>query len=138
MGITDTAEVPFGGECAGVVTAVGAKVSHLAVGDAVIAAQALGSLSTHVIVPAAFVVAKPAALSYEEAATIPTAFLTAYYGLHHQAQLKAGERVLIHAAAGGVGQAAVQVAQWLGAEVWGTASEPKWSVLQAMGVEPGV
>ncbi|PSR19689.1 beta-ketoacyl synthase [filamentous cyanobacterium CCP3] len=134
MGVTDTAEVPFGGECAGVITAVGVNVQHLAVGDEVIAAQALGSLSSHVVVSGAFVIPKPAALSYEAAATIPTAFLTAYHALHHQAQLKSGERILIHAAAGGVGQAAVQVAQWLGAEVWGTASEPKWPVLKDMGV----
>lgn len=134
MGVTDTAEVPFGGECAGVVTAVGANVQHLAIGDEVIAAQALGSLSSHVVVSAAFVIPKPAALSYEAAATIPTAFLTAYHALYHRAQLQSGERILVHAAAGGVGQAAVQVAQWLGAEVWGTASEPKWSVLKDMGV----
>jgi myxalamid-type polyketide synthase MxaB len=134
MGVIDTTEVPFGGECAGIVTAVGDHVRHLAVGDEVIAAQAIGSLSSHVVVPAAFVVPKPATLSYEAAATIPTAFLTAYYGLYHQAQLQAGERVLVHAAAGGVGQAAVQISQWLGAEVWGTASEPKWPVLKQMGV----
>lgn len=134
LGVTDTADVPFGGESAGVVTAIGADVEHLQVGDSVIAAQALGSLSSHVIVPATFVVPKPAALSYEAAATIPTAFLTAYHALHHQAQLQSGERVLIHSAAGGVGQAAVQLGQWLGADVWGTASEPKWSVLKEMGV----
>ncbi len=134
LGVTDTAEVPFGGESAGVVTAVGADVEHLNVGDSVIAAQALGSLSSHVIVPAPFVVPKPAELSYEEAATIPTAFLTAYYALHHEAQLQRGERVLIHSAAGGVGQAAVQLGQWMGADVWGTASEPKWSILKEMGV----
>lgn len=134
MGVTDTADVPFGGECAGIVTALGSNVQHLAIGDEVIAAQALGSLSSHVIVPAVFVVPKPAGLSYEAAATIPTAFLTAYHALHHQAQLQSGERVLVHAAAGGVGQAAVQISQWLGAEVWGTASEPKWPVLTEKGV----
>ncbi|PSR19688.1 beta-ketoacyl synthase [filamentous cyanobacterium CCP3] len=134
MGVTDTADLPFGGECSGVVTAVGADVSHLTVGDAVIATQTIGSLSSHVIVPAPFVVLKPAALSFEAAAAIPTAFLTAYYGLHHQAKLRAGERILIHSAAGGVGQAAVQIAQWLGAEVWGTASPSKWSKLEAAGV----
>jgi acyl transferase domain-containing protein/acyl carrier protein len=134
MGITSTDDLPFGGECAGVITAIGAQVTHLKVGDEVIAAQALGSLSSHVTLPAAFVVRKPKDLSFEAAATIPTAFLTAYYGLHHQAQLKAGERVLIHAAAGGVGQAAVQVAHHLGATVFGTASPTKWQHLQQMGV----
>lgn len=135
MGVTDAAELPFGGECSGMVTAVGSEVSHLAVGDAVIATQTIGSLSSHVVVSAAFVVPKPASLDYEAAAAIPTAFLTAYYGLHHQAQLQSGERVLIHSAAGGVGQAAVQLAQWRGAEVWGTASPGKWDRIKATGVE---
>jgi len=134
MGIKDTSDLPFGGECAGVITAVGDQVSHLQVGDAVIAAQTIGSLASHVIVPAAFVVPKPTSLSFEAAATIPTTFLTAFYGLHHLAQLKAGERVLIHAASGGVGQAAVQIAKNLGAEVWGSASEPKWETLKSQGV----
>ncbi|PSR19687.1 beta-ketoacyl synthase [filamentous cyanobacterium CCP3] len=134
MGITDTADLPFGGECAGIITAVGDQVDHLQVGDAVIAAQTIGSLASHVVVPAAFVVKKPAAISFEAAATIPTTFLTAFYGLHHLAQLKAGERILIHAASGGVGQAAVQIAQSLGAEVWGSASEPKWATLKDQGL----
>ncbi|MEO1399840.1 MAG: type I polyketide synthase [Cyanobacteria bacterium J06635_1] len=135
MGITDTQDVPFGGECAGIVSAVGEGVGHVQVGDAVIAAQAIGSLSSFVTLLADFVVPKPDTLSFEQAATLPTAFLTAYYALHERAQLKKDERVLIHSAAGGVGQAAVQVAQWLGAEVWGTASQPKWSALKEMGVE---
>ncbi|MEM8804481.1 MAG: SDR family NAD(P)-dependent oxidoreductase [Cyanobacteria bacterium P01_G01_bin.38] len=134
MGITDTKDLPFGGECAGIVAAVGEGVTDLQVGDAVIATQTIGSLSSFVNVPADFVVPKPASLSFDEAATIPTAFLTAYYALHERAQLKAGEKVLIHSAAGGVGQAAVQIAQWLGADVWGTASQPKWEVLREMGV----
>jgi len=134
MGITDTADLPFGGECSGIVTAVGADVSHLSVGDAVIATQTIGSLSSHVVVPASFVVPKPASLSYEAAAAIPTAFLTAYYGLRHRANLQSRERVLIHSAAGGVGQAAVQISRWLGAEVWGTASPGKWSKLRETGV----
>ncbi|NEQ43492.1 MAG: type I polyketide synthase [Leptolyngbya sp. SIOISBB] len=135
MGVTEASELPFGGECSGVVTAVGANVGHIAAGDAVMAAQTIGSLSSHAIVPGAFVVKKPETLSYDEAATVPTAFLTAYYGLHYRAQLRAGERVLIHSAAGGVGQAAVRVAQWLGATVLGTASQGKWQRLQDAGVE---
>lgn len=134
MGITDTSALPFGGECAGVVTAVGTQVSHLQVGDEVIAAQTIGSLASHVVVPAAFVIPKPATLSFEAAATIPTTFLTAYYGLQHLAKLQPGERVLIHAASGGVGQAAVQIAKSLGADVWGSASTPKWTTLKAQGL----
>jgi myxalamid-type polyketide synthase MxaB len=135
MGIHSSEELPFGGECSGVVVALGDQVQHLQVGDAVIAAQTIGSLSSYVNVPADFVVRKPEKLSFEAAATIPTAFLTAYYGLVEQAKLQAGERVLIHAAAGGVGQAAVQIAHQLGATVWATASPAKWAHLQRMGVE---
>jgi acyl transferase domain-containing protein/acyl carrier protein len=134
LGITDVNDLPFGGECAGVVVAVGEQVSHLKVGDAVIATQAIGSLSSFVTVASEFVVLKPEKLSFEAAATIPTAFLTAHYGLHHQAHLKSGDRVLIHAAAGGVGQAAVQLAQQAGATVFATASPSKWPTLETAGV----
>ncbi len=135
MGFSSPSEVPFGGECAGVVTAVGADVKHLQVGDEVIAAQAVGSLRQYVTVSADFVVVKPAAMSFAEAATVPTTFLTAYYGLVNCAGLKAGDRVLIHSAAGGVGQAAVQIAQQIGAEVFATASPPKWDFLRSMGIQ---
>jgi myxalamid-type polyketide synthase MxaB len=135
MGVADAAEIPFGWECAGIVSAVGAGVASVRVGDAVVAVAAVGSLGQFVTVPAAFVIAKPQVLSFAEATTIPTAFLTAYYGLHHLAKLKPGERVLIHAAAGGVGLAAVQLAQQAGAEVFATASPGKWEFLKSIGVE---
>ncbi len=135
MGIKSAAEVPFGGECAGVITAIGEGVTDLQVGDEVIAAQTLGSFASYVNVPADFVAAKPQTLSFAEAATLPVTFLTAYYGLVKCAQLQPGERVLVHAAAGGVGQAAVQIAQWIGAEVMGTASPGKWELLRSQGVE---
>ena len=134
MGFSTAMEVPFGGECAGVVTAVGADVQNLRVGDEVIAAQAVGSLRQFVNVAADFVVKKPQTMTFAEAATVPTTFLTAYYGLVHCAQLKAGDRILIHAAAGGVGQAAVQIAQHIGAEIFATASPPKWSFLRSLGI----
>jgi acyl transferase domain-containing protein/NADP-dependent 3-hydroxy acid dehydrogenase YdfG/acyl carrier protein len=135
LGITDVNDLPFGGECAGIVVAVGAQVSHLKVGDAVLATHAIGSLSSYVTVASEFVALKPENLSFEAAATVPTAFLTAHYGLQHKANLQAGDRVLIHAAAGGVGQAAVQLAQQAGATVLATASPSKWPTLQAAGVE---
>ena len=135
MGFADSTEVPFGGECAGIVVAVGQGVTNFQVGDEVIAAQAVGSLRSHVIVNAKFAIAKPDHLNYAEAATIPTTFLTAYYGLHHLAKIKPGDKILIHAAAGGVGQAAVQIAQQVGAEVYATASEGKWDFLKASGIE---
>ncbi|QSJ15493.1 type I polyketide synthase [Nostoc sp. UHCC 0702] len=134
LGIKSAADLPFGGECAGIVVAVGENVTEFQVGDQVIAAQAIGSFSSYVIVPTDFVAKIPAGLSFEQAATIPTTFLTAHYGLHHLAQIKPGDRVLIHAAAGGVGQAAIQIAQRAGAEIFATASPGKWDFLKAMGV----
>lgn len=135
LGISSATEIPFGGECAGKIVAVGEKVSHFKVGDEVIAAMAVGSLSSFVTVNAAFVATKPVNMTFEEAATLPIAFLTAYYGLHHQAKIQAGDRVLIHAAAGGVGQAAVQLAQQVKAEIFATASGSKSQFLKSIGVE---
>jgi 8-amino-7-oxononanoate synthase len=135
MGLSNAADVPFGGECAGRVVAIGEGVEGLQIGDEVIAANAIASMANFVTVPAQCVIRKPAHLSAVEAATISTAFLTAYYGLHHLAGMKAGDHVLIHAAAGGVGQAAVQLAQRAGAQVFATASPGKWEFLNEMGVK---
>jgi len=135
MGFADATQVPFGGECAGRVVAVGEGVTGLQVGDRVIAAQAVGSLRQYITVDARFVVPLPERLNFAEAATVPTTFLTAYYGLCQLAQLKEGDRVLIHAAAGGVGLAAVQLAQQAGATIFATASPGKWDYLRSLGVE---
>ena len=125
---------PLGLECAGEVVAVGQEVQGLAPGAAVVAI-ASGCFSEYVTVAAALVVPMPKSLSFEEAATIPVAFLTAYYTLHYLAHIKPGDRVLIHAAAGGVGQAAVQLAQQAGAEVFATASPGKWEYLKSLGIK---
>jgi 8-amino-7-oxononanoate synthase len=135
MGFDEAAEIPFGGECAGKIVAIGEGVTDLQIGDEVIAACALGSLASFVTVNAQFVVIKPKNLSFIEAATIPTTFLTAYYGLVDRAKIKRDDRILIHSAAGGVGQAAVQISQWYGAEVLATASKGKWEFLQSLGIE---
>ena len=135
MGFKDASDIPFGGECAGKIVAVGETVKGLQIGDEVIAAFALGSLASFVTVKSSFVVPKPQELSFAEAATIPSTFLTAYYGLYYLAKIKAGDHILIHAAAGGVGQAAVQIAQNIGAEVFATASLPKWDYLRGMGIQ---
>ncbi|MBL1083714.1 amino acid adenylation domain-containing protein [Streptomyces actinomycinicus] len=128
-------EIPaFGLEFAGVVTEVGGSVDQVKVGDAVLG-LARGSFASEVVTDARQVVRMPEHLSFEEAATIPMTFLTAWYGLHELGALQAGERVLIHAAAGGVGMAAVQLAQLHGAEVYGTASEPKWPALRELGLD---
>ncbi len=134
LGTYPSGPMPLGLESAGRVVAVGEGVRGLAVGDEVMA-MAFRSLGRFVTAKADLVVQKPSGLSDEQAATTPLAFLTAYYALYHLAKLKKGERVLIHAAAGGVGMAAVELAQRLGAEVFATASSAdKHRLLKEMGV----
>lgn len=136
LGITDPREVGLGLECAGVVTAVGEGVDGLTVGDRVMGLIVdQGTMATHLTVSAEQLTLIPDALTDVEAATLPVTFLTAWYGLVVLAQLQAGERVLIHAASGGVGQAAVQVAHAIGADVIGTASPHKWGFLREQGVQ---
>ncbi|MEY2933626.1 MAG: hypothetical protein RL033_4375, partial [Pseudomonadota bacterium] len=125
---------PLGGECSGIVSAVGSAVTGLQPGDAVMA-LAPGAFRRFVTLDARLVAAVPRGLTLEQAATIPAVFLTAWHALHDLAQLQPGERILVHAAAGGVGMAAVQLARWIGAEVFATASEPKWEAVRALGVK---
>src|SRR5690606_23047674 len=127
MGLNLT-EFPLGFDCAGIVRKVGAAVTGFKPGDAVVAG-AYHALSTHVVAHQGWVRKKPAHLSFEQAAAIPTVFMTAWHALAVLAQVKPGDKVLIHAAAGGVGQAALQVALNLGAEVYATASPGKWAYL---------
>jgi acyl transferase domain-containing protein/NADPH:quinone reductase-like Zn-dependent oxidoreductase/NAD(P)-dependent dehydrogenase (short-subunit alcohol dehydrogenase family)/acyl carrier protein len=126
---------PLGIECAGVISAVGDGVDGLHPGDEVVA---IGhdTLATHALADARLVAPKPVSLGFEEAATIPVAFLTAAYALEHLAHLAEGERVLIHAAAGGVGLAAIQLARLAGAEIFATAGSPeKREYLNSLGIE---
>ena len=135
LGMYPGADVPLGAECAGVVTEIGAAVTEFRVGDRVIG-FAPASLATEAIVPAAFLAPLPEGMNAENAAGLPVAFLTAYYGLQRLARLRRGERVLIHAAAGGVGLAAVQLVQRQGGEVFATAGSPaKRELLRKMGVQ---
>jgi acyl transferase domain-containing protein/acyl carrier protein len=124
----------LGQECAGRIMAVGPGVTAFEVGQEVVALASM-SFSTFVIADQRLVAPKPAHLTFAEAATIPVAFLTAYYALHHVARLMPGERILIHAATGGVGLAAIQLAQRCGAEIFATAGSPeKRAFLKALGV----
>ncbi len=127
-----TREQELGGECAGTVVAVGERVDNLRLGDPVVA-LAWGSLATHVCVHADRVARLPAGISDIEAATIPIAYGTAQLALFDVAGLRSGERVLIHAAAGGTGLAAVALARAAGASVFATASRAKWDVVRAAG-----
>ncbi|MFC5289058.1 beta-ketoacyl synthase N-terminal-like domain-containing protein [Actinokineospora guangxiensis] len=124
---------PLGFECAGTVIASG-PTADFSPGDEVIVNHT-GLMRRRVTVPSSAAVAKPSRLSWTEAAGQASAYVTAHYALHALAGMKAGDRVLIHAAAGGVGQAAVQLAKAVGATVHATASPHKWPVLRAQGVE---
>jgi acyl transferase domain-containing protein/D-arabinose 1-dehydrogenase-like Zn-dependent alcohol dehydrogenase/acyl carrier protein len=125
----------IGNEGAGVVLEVGSEVEGLKVGDDVMGLF-LGSFGPVAVTDGRLLVKVPAGWSHPRAASIPLAFLTAYYGLVDLADLRRGERVLVHAAAGGVGMAAVQIAHHLGAEVWATASPAKWPALGRLGCAP--
>ncbi|MBD8529964.1 MULTISPECIES: type I polyketide synthase [unclassified Massilia] len=127
------ANFDFGMEGAGRIKRVGPGVTHLKKGDDVIVWHN-GCLSSDFVVNVDKVIRKPAALSYAEAACLPTVFMTAYHALYNIAGIKRGDKVLIHAAAGGVGQVAIQIARAVGAEVFATASQGKWEHLRAQGV----
>ncbi|HKY63100.1 MAG TPA: medium chain dehydrogenase/reductase family protein [bacterium] len=103
-------------------------------GDRAGAITRFGGYSDTVVVPEDFAFPLPAKLSFEEAAAIPVNYLTAWLMLIHQGNLQKGDKVLVHAAAGGVGQAALQICLWRGAEVFGTASSSKHPRLQELGV----
>jgi NADPH:quinone reductase-like Zn-dependent oxidoreductase len=124
----------LGGECAGTVLAVGAGVEHVRPGAPVLAVAA-GSFASHVIARAELVRQRPEGVTAEEGASFPIAYVTAAVCLDGVAKLRPGERILIHAAAGGVGLAAVRVAQRAGAVVLATAGSPwKRSLLRSIGV----
>jgi mycoketide-CoA synthase len=129
-----THDALLGGEGAGVVVEVGPGVTEFAVGDSVYGFFPDGS-GTVVPGDIRLLQPKPADWSYAEAAAISAVFTTAYMAFIHLADVKPGQRVLVHAAAGGVGMAAVQLAGHLGLEVFGTASRGKWDTLRAMGFD---
>ncbi|MFJ4616494.1 SDR family NAD(P)-dependent oxidoreductase [Streptomyces griseus] len=124
----------LGDEAAGVVLETGPGVTHLAPGDRVLGIVPR-AFATRTVADARMVVRVPEAWSYETAASVPLVFLTAWMGLVELAGVRAGDAVLVHAGAGGVGMAAVQVARHLGAEVFATASEGKWGALRELGLD---
>ncbi|MFC0601447.1 SDR family NAD(P)-dependent oxidoreductase, partial [Streptomyces palmae] len=131
LGMVD--QETMGGEAAGVVLEVGPGVTGFAPGDRVMG-MVPGAFGPVIVVDQRLVFPLPRDWSFTEGATVPIAFLTAYYGLVDLAGLRPGESVLIHAATGGVGIAAVQLARELGAEVYVTAGPAKWDTLRAMGI----
>ncbi|WP_456303123.1 SDR family NAD(P)-dependent oxidoreductase, partial [Streptomyces mirabilis] len=127
-------EASVGIEGAGVVTEIGPGVTGLRPGDRVMGMMP-GAFGSVAVTDHRLVVPIPDSWSFEDAASVPIAFGTAFHSLVNLARLRPGESLLVHAAAGGVGMAAVQLARHLGAEVFGTASEGKWDALRAAGLD---
>ncbi|HEV7979238.1 MAG TPA: SDR family NAD(P)-dependent oxidoreductase [Amycolatopsis sp.] len=123
----------MGAEATGVVTEIGPEVTSLKPGDRVLG-MIDGGFGPVAAVDERYVGLVPDGWSDEQAASVALVFLTAYHAFVDLAELRAGETVLIHAGAGGVGMAAIQLAKHLGAEVFATASEGKWDELRALGV----
>ena len=127
-----------GYEVAGTVEAVGDGVDPNRVGERVLAGTRFGGYAEILNVAADDSVALPDALSFEQGAAVPVNYATAWAALHGYGSLRAGERVLVHAAAGGVGIAAIQFAKAAGAEVHGTASPGKHAKLAELGVDRAI
>jgi NADPH:quinone reductase-like Zn-dependent oxidoreductase len=124
----------MGYEAAGEVESIGEGVSDFAIGDRVMAGTLFGGQAALISVPAAQVLPLPERLSFEQGAAFPVNYGTAYAALIIMGSLREGNRVLIHAAAGGVGIAATQIARNVGAEIFGTASPSKHDAIRAQGV----
>ena len=131
----------LGLDMAGEIAALGEGVSGWQVGDPVFAMSGgvgglQGSLAEYQLVDAALLARKPAALSFREAAALPLVTITAWEGLHDRARLAAGQRVLVHGGAGGIGHVAIQLARAWGAEVAATGSAEQADVIAALGATP--
>ncbi len=124
-----------GYEVAGVVTEVGEGVDGYAVGDRVMAGTRFGGYASEIVVEAANAIPLPDRLTFEQGAAVPVNYVTAWAALVRFGSIQPGERVLIHAAAGGVGIAATQLAKRYGAEVYGTASPGKHDAIRGFGVD---
>ena len=127
-----------GYEVAGTIAAVGDGVDAGRVGERVMAGTTFGGYASQVVVPEADAVALPERLSFEEGAAVPVVYATAWAALYGYGSLRAGERVLVHAAAGGVGIAVLQLAKRGGAEVHGTASPGKHERLRELGLDRAI
>jgi NADPH:quinone reductase-like Zn-dependent oxidoreductase len=132
----DAPQPPFipGLEASGVVEKLGPEVTGLAPGQGVMAMVRSGGYAEKVCIPAGHATPIPSGMSFEQAAALPVNYLTAYHMLFYMANVRRGERVLIHAAAGGVGLACIELCQIAGAEIYGTASQSKFDFLRGRGV----
>eukprot|EP00930_Biecheleria_cincta_P034635 TRINITY_DN23908_c0_g1_i1.p1 TRINITY_DN23908_c0_g1~~TRINITY_DN23908_c0_g1_i1.p1 ORF type:complete len:1914 (+),score=347.51 TRINITY_DN23908_c0_g1_i1:40-5781(+) len=123
-----------GADCAGTITAVAPDIMHLRCGDDVFG-ESMGCLKTYNTFTAALLTQKPKTWTYEGASSIPVIFVTVEEPFSDIAKIKKGDRVLIHAAAGGVGLVAIQYCQFVGAIVYATCSDGKRAYLRSLGVE---
>jgi len=128
----------IGYEVAGDVESVGEGVEGFKPGDRVISGARFGGQAELVVATEANVVPMPDGWSYEQGAALPVVYATAYAGMIRYGNVLAGERVLIHAAAGGVGIAATQIGKHLGAQLFGTASASKHDAIRAQGIEHAI
>jgi polyketide synthase 12 len=134
LGLYPDDDAVMGVEASGIVVETAAAGGCFAVGDRVTGLFPEG-IGTMAITDARLLMEIPTGWSYADAATAPVVFATAYYALTTLADVRPGQRVLVHAATGGVGMAAVQLARHLGLEVFATASRGKWGTLRAMGFD---
>jgi NADPH:quinone reductase-like Zn-dependent oxidoreductase len=124
-----------GYEVAGTIIDVGEGVDPTRHGERVMAGTQFGGYASRVVVPVADAIPLAEWLTFEQGAAIPVNYATAWAGLRGYGSLQPGEKVLIQAAAGGVGISATQIAKRYGAEVWGTASPSKHDAIRANGVD---
>jgi polyketide synthase 12 len=134
LGIIPDDPRPRGGEGAGVVVEVGPGVTGLAVGDRVMGLLS-GGLGPISVTDRRYLVPVPPGWTFAQAAAVPVVYLTAYYGLADLARIQPGESLLVHAATGGVGMAAIALARHWGVTVLGTASPAKWDTLRGLGLD---
>jgi NADPH:quinone reductase-like Zn-dependent oxidoreductase len=138
LGLLRPKHAILGGDIAGQVEAVGRGVTQFKPGDAIYAnllERGYGGFAEYVSVPVDVMSLKPANLSFEEAAAVPTAAVTALQGLRHHGDIEAGQRVLINGASGGVGTFAVQIAKSYGAEVTGVTSTRNLDLVRSLGAD---
>ena len=124
--------LPLGFECSGTVIKAAGDAEFLE-GDQVLVSH-LGCMQRYITVSSKAAVKKPKNIRFDQAAAIPTAYITAYHALHNLAKIKRGNNILIHAGAGGVGQAAIQLAKRVGVNIIASASHLKWDFLHEQGI----
>lgn len=129
--------LPFtpGSELAGTVELLGSGVTAFEIGQAVYGRGAQGAYADYAVIPADSLAPKPHNISFDQAASVPVGARTAWFALFSLADLQAGQEVLVHGAAGGVGNYAVQLARWKGAHVIGTASFNNLEFVRSLGAE---